>query len=131
MTLHNDKGTFADYTTATATARSIEDVGMVEKDYYVTLYLKRLTTHQPNIIFKGGTCLSKCFKVINRFSEDIDLSLSCEGLKPSEGQKRKWKQMLTKWTIKILRVHYSLILYLMRMLLAYFALSFRRENLIT
>lgn len=27
------------------------------------------------MLFKGGTCLSKCFKIIDRFSEDIDLSL--------------------------------------------------------
>ena len=35
-------------------------------------------------MFKGGTCLSKCFKVINRFSEDIDVSLDVERLSYKE-----------------------------------------------
>lgn len=37
--------------------------------------LNKLKNYIPGILFKGGTCLSKCFKVIRRFSEDIDLTL--------------------------------------------------------
>ena len=53
---------------------------IAEKDCWV---LNKLFTLEPicrNIIFKGGTSLSKVFKVINRFSEDIDLSISRESL---------------------------------------------------
>ena len=42
-------------------------VEIVEKDYYVTLFLKELVTAMPDIIFKGGTSLSKCYHVIKRF----------------------------------------------------------------
>lgn len=47
----------------------------VEKDYWVTHILRELSSSefQNEFIFKGGTCLSKAYKVIDRFSEDIDL----------------------------------------------------------
>lgn len=48
---------------------------IVEKDYYVTLILKGLKDRLPFIVFKGGTSLSKCHKVIKRFSEDIDVTI--------------------------------------------------------
>lgn len=50
---------------------------IVEKDFWVCWTLKRLfalTNLSERMIFKGGTSLSKVFNVINRFSEDIDLS---------------------------------------------------------
>ena len=56
---------------------------VVEKDYYVTLILKGLKERLPFIVFKGGTSLSKCHKVINRFSEDIDVTIDT---KLSQGQ---------------------------------------------
>lgn len=48
--------------------------GMSKKDYYVVSILKEISDKCPNIIFKGGTSLSKCYKIIDRFSEDIDLT---------------------------------------------------------
>ena len=57
---------------------------MVEKDYFVTLFLKHLFTAEPRIVFKGGTCLSKCFGLIDRFSEDIDITM-----RPDATQKQK------------------------------------------
>jgi predicted nucleotidyltransferase component of viral defense system len=48
---------------------------MMQKDYYVTVLLKLLAEKIPFIVFKGGTSLSKCHKVIRRFSEDIDLTI--------------------------------------------------------
>jgi len=45
---------------------------VIEKDFWVTYILDTLFNR---ILFKGGTSLSKCYKLINRFSEDIDLSL--------------------------------------------------------
>ncbi len=49
----------------------------VEKDFWVCWVLKQLfqSKLQDIIIFKGGTSLSKIFKLIHRFSEDIDLIL--------------------------------------------------------
>lgn len=47
----------------------------VEKDYWVTYALYTIFQNEigKETIFKGGTALSKCFKMIERFSEDIDL----------------------------------------------------------
>lgn len=49
---------------------------IIEKDYYVTLLLKALKDSCPNIVFKGGTSLSKGYQVIDRFSEDVDITFS-------------------------------------------------------
>jgi len=65
-------------------AKTGVDQGMIEKDYFVTLFLKHLFEAEPNVVFKGGTCLSKCYKVIDRFSEDIDLTM-----RPNATQKQK------------------------------------------
>ena len=51
---------------------------IVEKDFWVCWTLKelfRLPTIGEHLIFKGGTSLSKVFKIIERFSEDIDVSI--------------------------------------------------------
>ena len=34
--------------------------------------LKKIAAVMPDIVFKGGTSLSKCYHIIKRFSEDID-----------------------------------------------------------
>ena len=49
----------------------------VEKDYWVTFLLSRLSksAHSDKIVFKGGTSLSKVHKLIARFSEDVDLAI--------------------------------------------------------
>src|SRR5437667_10368274 len=52
---------------------------IVEKDFWVTWLLERLFESSalgPALVFKGGTSLAKVFGVIQRFSEDIDLSIS-------------------------------------------------------
>ena len=54
---------------------------IIEKDYWVTIvldYLFNISDFKNYFIFKGGTSLSKCFNLINRFSEDIDLILNWE-----------------------------------------------------
>lgn len=52
----------------------------IEKDWWVTLTLKALfqIPEAKHLVFKGGTSLSKCWKLIERFSEDIDIALSPE-----------------------------------------------------
>lgn len=54
----------------------------IEKDWWVTLALKVTfsTKWARNIVFKGGTSLSKSWDLIERFSEDIDLALDREAL---------------------------------------------------
>lgn len=65
-----------------------EDI--VEKDYYVTLILKKLSSIEYPIVFKGGTSLSKAFHVIDRFSEDIDITFT-EHLGEARRKKLKYK----------------------------------------
>ena len=51
---------------------------IVEKDFWVCWILKHLFAEpglKEQMIFKGGTSLSKVFGLIDRFSEDIDLIL--------------------------------------------------------
>ncbi len=49
----------------------------IEKDFWVTEVLRGVTTASRNvgcsIVFKGGTSLSKAHRLIQRFSEDVDL----------------------------------------------------------
>ena len=66
-------------------------VQAIEKDYYVTMLLRLLAQKMPYIVFKGGTSLSKCHKVIRRFSEDIDITIDTL---LSQGQKKKIKQAI-------------------------------------
>jgi hypothetical protein len=49
----------------------------VEKDFWVCWTLKHLFALEavPELRFKGGTSLSKVFRIIDRFSEDIDISI--------------------------------------------------------
>lgn len=49
----------------------------IEKDYWVTYVLKNLShsIFKEKVVFKGGTSLSKAYKCIERFSEDIDLAI--------------------------------------------------------
>lgn len=88
--LHNDRSLFEQVILRVSEDTGIE-ASIIEKDYYVTLFLHRIVTQMPNIIFKGGTSLSKCYKLINRFSEDIDLNMESE-THPTEGQRKKLKE---------------------------------------
>ena len=68
----------ADVFQAAAVAQKLSPV-IIEKDFWVCWTLERLFTLPEvgaNLLFKGGTSLSKVYGVIERFSEDIDLSLS-------------------------------------------------------
>lgn len=51
---------------------------IIEKDYYVFMALKLMYSQNNEVMFKGGTSLSKAWRVLNRFSEDIDLNLRPE-----------------------------------------------------
>lgn len=49
----------------------------IEKDWWVTITLKAIFSSKfaQHLVFKGGTSLSKAYNLIERFSEDIDLSI--------------------------------------------------------
>jgi predicted nucleotidyltransferase component of viral defense system len=76
MRLHEDPEAFL-YAIGQAQELFGLRASFLEKDYWVTLLLKRLadSAYAGNVVFKGGTSLSKCYSLIDRFSEDIDLAI--------------------------------------------------------
>jgi predicted nucleotidyltransferase component of viral defense system len=74
MKLHENKTVFRQALQVTADRLKIRVI-YVEKDYWVTYALKAIFQDEigTETVFKGGTALSKCYKLIKRFSEDIDL----------------------------------------------------------
>ena len=74
MNLHEDQELFRDAIIATSQQKMIREI-YVEKDYWVTYILSHIYNNEigKEVVFKGGTALSKCFNIIERFSEDIDL----------------------------------------------------------
>jgi len=94
MKLHENKELFKDAITATSQFKGIPEI-YVEKDYWVTLAL--FTIFGSNVkdfcVFKGGTALAKCNRMIERFSEDIDIVLLKDGNESSNQLKSKLKKL--------------------------------------
>lgn len=93
MTLHEDKENF-DIAIRAASRHFNVSPAIIEKDYYVTLVLCELTKQVPDLLFKEGTSLSKCYKIIDRFSEDIDITLDSEH--QSQGKRRNLKYTIVE-----------------------------------
>src|SRR3984957_15925353 len=55
---------------------------IIEKDFWVCWALQRVFSSPtlPGPLFKGGTSLSKPYKIIERFSEDVDIVLDRHAL---------------------------------------------------
>ena len=79
MTLDNNPQQLSDAIRATAEHLHIAPA-YVEKDYWITKILQQLSRlPQANqTVWKGGTSLSKGYKLINRFSSDIDVAVLAE-----------------------------------------------------
>lgn len=92
MYLHDDKELFAEVIAEVNTTTGIAQ-SIIEKDYYVTMILRLLAESNPDAVFKGGTALSKCFHLIDRFSEDIDITFA-EHL--GEARRKKLKYNILK-----------------------------------
>lgn len=63
----------------TAKRYDVRNFIVIEKDFWVCWTLKQIFGHTqlaPHLTFKGGTSLSKAYQIIDRFSEDIDLTIS-------------------------------------------------------
>jgi len=72
--------------------RSNIDVDIIEKDYYVCAVLNELSKRQDDLkaYFKGGTAIYKILDNMNRFSEDIDLTVK---VLPEESNTRNKKRL--------------------------------------
>ena len=93
MYLHEDRELFKEVIGAAGDFHGVSGE-TVEKDYYVTMILKKLAqTEELPCVFKGGTSLSKCFRCIDRFSEDIDITFT-ERLGEGRRKRLKYKEEL-------------------------------------
>jgi len=74
MRLHENKQLFKQAVEFTAQEKKILEI-YIEKDYWVTYALHTIFKSKigEEAVFKGGTALLKCYNLIQRFSEDIDL----------------------------------------------------------
>lgn len=106
-----------------AADRSGRPPHLLEKDVWVVWALEALSTSPfaGDLVFKGGTSLSKAYGVIQRFSEDVDLTYSIRALIPdlvgdredalpdNKAQQRRWtkyaKDRLPKWVAEQVRPH--------------------------
>ena len=64
---------------------------MVEKDTIQPMFLYELAKSELPFVFKGGTSLSKAYNLIDRFSEDIDLSMN---RRPTQSERVKSKELI-------------------------------------
>jgi predicted nucleotidyltransferase component of viral defense system len=76
MILHGNNKEFTEAIQATSDNLEISPV-FIEKDYWITKVLKELSLskYADNVVFKGGTSLTKAHKLIQRFSEDVDIAV--------------------------------------------------------
>lgn len=111
------------FTEATRRSEKIKSPVIIEKDFWVCWTLDQIFKSElaPHVIFKGGTSLSKCYEVIDRFSEDIDLTLSKEYIgitedidpanAPGRNQRdKRWPQFDKLYEEKIYNVIHPLLL---------------------
>lgn len=68
----------------------------VEKDFYSVKILKELANINysgADLVFTGGTCLSKGYKLIKRFSEDLDFRIVANS-EFTRGQRKKFREFI-------------------------------------
>ena len=65
-----------------STELNIRQREVIEKDWWVTAVLRTMYSlpYAQHLSFKGGTSLSKCWHLVDRFSEDIDITIDREYL---------------------------------------------------
>ena len=78
------------------------DKDIIEKDYYVCLVLKELTSKQDYLkaYFKGGTAIYKILDTMNRFSEDIDLTVKVLAEESNTRNKKRLKKSALGYKIQ-------------------------------
>lgn len=63
---------------------------MIEKDIIQSMFLYAISKENSHLIFKGGTSLSKVYGIIDRFSEDLDISMDID---PTASERRNIKDL--------------------------------------
>jgi len=74
--LHENNNDFAELLRLSAEKFNILQV-FIEKDYWLTRALQRMSQNSnvEKVVFKGGTSLSKAYRLTKRFSEDVDIAV--------------------------------------------------------
>jgi hypothetical protein len=105
MKLHQNEPLFKQAVQVTAERMGILDI-YIEKDYWVCYALKLIfeSPIKDEVIFKGGTALSKCCKFIERFSEDIDLVVIRKEVETGNQLKTKLKKITQEVTAPFVEV---------------------------
>lgn len=78
------------------------DEAQVEKDWYVVKALAAIMAAEKGpfqLVFQGGTALSRAHRIIQRMSEDIDIKIVSEG-KPSRNALRRLRKSITAELLK-------------------------------
>lgn len=100
MKLHLDDKLFKNYIALASQEEKIDEA-IILKDYFVVLALKELYKNQKDLIFIGGTSLSKCYQIIERFSEDIDIVATAKSRKAKQKATHEAIENLVKtWSWK-------------------------------
>ena len=73
--IHEDADLFAEAVNFTSATTGFA-ARLIEKDYFASVLLHQLCSGSSDLVFKGGTCLSKIFWGFSRLSEDLDYSIS-------------------------------------------------------
>lgn len=93
MYLHDDVALFEEALLGAA-AEFLMSEEFIAKDYWAMTILAEVMKRSEILVFKGGTCLSKCYGAINRFSEDVDLGIPFEHA--TEGMRRGIKRAVVE-----------------------------------
>jgi len=106
MKLHNDTKLFTDTIRAASQHLNIIPV-FIEKDYWITLVLNKLagSKYAEQVVFKGGTSLSKGYGLINRFSEDVDIAVIDERIQTGNQIKTLIRDIEKKITQELIERH--------------------------
>ncbi len=101
MKLHLNKELFRDIIDTLNTRTGIA-IDIIEKDYYVCILLKELSKKQNELkaYFKGGTAIYKILNTMNRFSEDIDLTVKVLTEESNTRNKKRLKQSALGYNIE-------------------------------
>ncbi len=93
MNLHLNKELFRE-TIDTLNTKTGIAIDIIEKDYYVCAVLKELSKKQDYLkaYFKGGTAVYKILENMNRFSEDIDLTVKVLSEESNTRNKKRLKE---------------------------------------
>ena len=101
MKLHLNKELFREFID-NLNAKTGIDSDIIEKDYYVCAILKELSKNQDELqaYFKGGTAVYKILDTMNRFSEDIDLTVKVLNEQSNTKNKNRLKQSALGYKIE-------------------------------